>query len=97
MSLPCRTPPGIAIATDGRQPVRGLRRDTAVQGGGAMRKLKLELEELSVETFHAEAGPGKDGQGTVHGHQETWPFRCTMFCTYNCTGIPCFNSARPGC
>ena len=61
-----------------------------------MRKLKLNLEDLSVESFKADTGAERAG-GTVHAHQETWPFRCTQFCTYNCTGIPCFNSAGPGC
>lgn len=60
-----------------------------------MRKLRLNPDELAVESFHAD-GAGQDAGGTVHGHQETSPFRCTMFCTYNCTGIPCF-SARPAC
>lgn len=60
-----------------------------------MRKVRLNVEELAVESFHAAVAA--DGEGTVHGHQETWPFRCTQFCTYNCTGIPCFASARPAC
>lgn len=60
-----------------------------------MRKLKLNIEELSVESFQPEADAA-GANGTVHAHQETFPFRCTMFCTYNCTGIPCF-SARPPC
>ena len=60
-----------------------------------MRKLKLNVEELAVESFQPD-GSGEQAGGTVHAHQETSPFRCTMFCTYNCTGIPCF-SARPPC
>jgi hypothetical protein len=55
-----------------------------------MRKLRLNVDELSVDSFQADCGVEKDAKGTVHGYQETWPFRCTMFCTYNCTGIPCF-------
>ena len=60
-----------------------------------MRKLKLNVEDLPVDSFQAEAGATEAG-GTVRAHQETSPFRCTMFCTYNCTGLPCFNS-RQGC
>jgi hypothetical protein len=62
-----------------------------------MRKLRLDVEALAVQSFQCEAGRGRAADGTVHGHQETWPFRCTQFCTYNCTGIPCFASARPAC
>jgi hypothetical protein len=61
-----------------------------------MRKLMLNVEDLSVESFQPQAGAG-EAEGTVHAHQETWPFRCTQFCTYNCTGIPCFSNARPAC
>ena len=53
-----------------------------------MRKLRLSVEELAVESFEAQTR-AKAAEGTVHGHQETWPFRCTQFCTYNCTGLPC--------
>lgn len=60
-----------------------------------MRKLELNVEALSVESFHAGGGREEAPRGTVRGHQETWPFRCTMFCTYNCTGIPCFGNAPP--
>lgn len=60
-----------------------------------MRKLRLSVEELTVRSFHADADVDRLPDGTVHGHQETWPFRCTLFCTYNCTGIPCFGNARP--
>lgn len=62
-----------------------------------MRKLRLNLEELAVESFHAGGGAGKEGRGTVHGHLHTHQIRCTAICTYNCTGIPCFASAPPGC
>ena len=61
-----------------------------------MRKLTLNVDALTVETFRADAA-GPDGRGTVHGQQETSPFRCTQLCTYNCTGIPCFATARPAC
>lgn len=60
-----------------------------------MRKLRLNVEELAVESFRADADRDGLTKGTVHAHQETSPFRCTMFCTYNCTGIPCFGPTRP--
>ncbi|HEU4559695.1 MAG TPA: hypothetical protein VFS20_17715 [Longimicrobium sp.] len=60
-----------------------------------MRKLKLNLDELRVDSF-APQKETEPADGTVHGHQETWPFRCTMFCTYNCTGIPCFRAQPRG-
>ncbi|HEX6372226.1 MAG TPA: hypothetical protein VF006_25130 [Longimicrobium sp.] len=59
-----------------------------------MRKLTLNLDDLSVESFRP-AADADAGNGTVHALQETWPFRCTQFCTYNCTGIPCFSAQRP--
>ena len=59
-----------------------------------MRKLTLNVEDLSVESFRP-AADADAGSGTVHAHQETWAFRCTQFCTYNCTGIPCFSAQRP--
>ena len=33
-----------------------------------MRKLRLELEELAVESFHPGGAPPGGGAGTVHGH-----------------------------
>jgi len=49
-----------------------------------MRKVKLQLESLVVETFETSAveGPG----GTVHGHDRT------EACTNTC-GNSCFNTA----
>lgn len=61
-----------------------------------MRKLRLNAEDLRVDSFRPQETAGQAG-GTVHANQETWPFRCTMFCTCNCTGIPCFDTRRPGC
>jgi hypothetical protein len=60
------------------------------QGDVAMKKLALNVEELAVESFQAEEGTRR-GAGTVHGHAapDTQQFRCTYFCTYNCTGLPC--------
>jgi hypothetical protein len=59
-----------------------------------MQKLKPDLEALSVESFQADAdAQARMGEvpGTVRAHavQNTQQFRCTYFCTYNCTGLPC--------
>lgn len=56
-----------------------------------MQKLRLNLEELSVESFQADAEIQARAPGTVRAHavQDTQQFRCTYFCTYNCTGLPC--------
>jgi hypothetical protein len=54
-----------------------------------MKKLKLKVEELAVESFQANVdGPSF---GTVQGYASpnTQQVRCTYFCTYNCTGLPC--------
>jgi hypothetical protein len=56
-----------------------------------MKKLTLNVDTLAVESFHADAEKEPRAAGTVHGHapQDTQQFRCTYFCTYNCTGLPC--------
>jgi hypothetical protein len=55
-----------------------------------MKKLKLDPEELAVESFDAEAGPD-GGQGTVRGHNWTQsPEECT------CYGRMCGTTAAPG-
>ncbi len=56
-----------------------------------MKKLALNVEELAVESFQADADVEPRAAGTVRGHAvpETQQFRCTYFCTYNCTGLPC--------
>ncbi|HYR08811.1 MAG TPA: hypothetical protein VEQ60_13605 [Longimicrobium sp.] len=56
-----------------------------------MQKLTLNVDELAVESFRPQAEPATRGEGTVHGHAppQTEQFRCTYFCTYNCTGLPC--------
>jgi len=54
-----------------------------------MEKLKLDLENLELDTFQAD-DEAKDGDGTVEGYADTKQFRCTYFCTYSaCTGLPC--------
>ncbi|HEX6042222.1 hypothetical protein [Longimicrobium sp.] len=55
-----------------------------------MRKLELKLDELAVESFAVQADEKGRGRGTVQAHApDTQQFRCTYFCTYNCTGLPC--------
>jgi hypothetical protein len=56
-----------------------------------MKKLTLNVDELAVESFRPESEPASRGDGTVQGHavRDTQQFRCTYFCTYNCTGLPC--------
>jgi hypothetical protein len=62
-----------------------------------MRKLKLEIDALRVETFEPFAG--RDGRGTVHGHLsayyeicqpgDTWQQSCT--CEATCNAATCYN------
>jgi hypothetical protein len=47
-----------------------------------MRKLKLNLEDLSVETFAA-AGPEREGQGTVFA-QQTGAATCATCVPFLC-------------
>jgi hypothetical protein len=55
-----------------------------------MQKLKLDLDDLELDTFQAAADEEKAGDGTVEAHAATNQFRCTYFCTYSaCTGLPC--------
>lgn len=51
-----------------------------------MQKLTLNVEELAVESFQPQAA--ERGEGTVHAYN-SHQVRCTYFCTYNCTGLPC--------
>jgi hypothetical protein len=70
-----------------------------------MRKLKLSLEQLAVESFASEE-PAADARGTVHGHQDTNYETCAgytcayaetcqhwqtcyMDCTMDCTFLRC--------
>jgi hypothetical protein len=46
-----------------------------------MKKLKLNLAELRVESFTAESG---SGQGTVVALSETGPSDCLSGCHYTC-------------
>jgi hypothetical protein len=56
-----------------------------------MHKLTLNVDALAVESFRPESKPAPRGEGTVDAHAvaDTQQFRCTYFCTYNCTGLPC--------
>lgn len=45
-----------------------------------MRKLKLDLEEIAVESFPVTEPPA-DPAGTVKGREDTGLPSCTMFCT----------------
>ena len=60
-----------------------------VERESVMQKLKLNPEELAVESFQPETDAGEEREGTVHAHAHSHQFRCTYFCTYNCTGLPC--------
>jgi hypothetical protein len=53
-----------------------------------MKKLTPDVDALAVETFRPQA-PSERHDGTVHAHADTQQIRCTYFCTYNCTGLPC--------
>jgi hypothetical protein len=55
-----------------------------------MQKLKLNVEDLTLDTFDAADDAVKDADGTVEACAATKEFRCTYFCTYSaCTGLPC--------
>ncbi|HWK89581.1 MAG TPA: hypothetical protein VNP72_06280 [Longimicrobium sp.] len=58
-----------------------------------MRKLKLDLGELAVESFETAAAPGEAAAGTVHAHHHTrghdsCQFSCQLNCTYD---MSCYN------
>ena len=56
-----------------------------------MKKLKLNVEALTLDSFDAADEALQDADGTVEAFGDTKQFRCTYFCTYSaCTGLPCF-------
>ena len=67
-----------------------------------MRKLKLEIETLVVESFDTRAAEG--GAGTVHGHA-SYPLGCHTppdsypdTCDYaTCAGMTCWESCNGTC
>lgn len=60
-----------------------------------MRKLKLNLEALQVETFAAQRAP--EPRGTVQGHYTSGPIACqgTCLASHQCSGGQC--STLVGC
>jgi hypothetical protein len=61
---------------------------TLIPGDRTMPRLKLDLDDLVLDTFEA------DDRTLVAARAEammdTHQFRCTYFCTYSaCTGLPC--------
>lgn len=73
-----------------------------------MKKLRLELDEISVESFHTQGAAGEPG--TVHGNQEGgedaaaitgWSWLCGS-CNATCDGgatcpLSCGGAAPTGC
>jgi hypothetical protein len=53
-----------------------------------MHKLKLQLENLRVDTF--ETMPARNGRGTVHGEQ------CTCYTQCSCPGCPTCDASCNG-
>ncbi|HEX5724520.1 MAG TPA: hypothetical protein VFX98_03590 [Longimicrobiaceae bacterium] len=62
-----------------------------------MRKLTLDLEDLTVESFQTADGDDA-ARGTVHGQAVTVPFSCNNPCTFDsdCGGT-CYNSCPETC
>ena len=56
-----------------------------------MKKLRLNVDALAVESFPAQPGAAERAAGAVHAQPDTQQFRCTYFCSYPCTdtGLPC--------
>lgn len=58
-----------------------------------MRKLKLDVDNVTVESFAPESAPGERG-GTVHAHDHTrgghrtCQFSCPVGCTYD---VSCYD------
>lgn len=67
-----------------------------------MRKLRLKVEDLGVESFETTYGSAP-GQGTVHAHASEGPTQCVARCnTERCdpeeSGLPqCDNTAYESC
>ncbi|HWK90327.1 MAG TPA: pinensin family lanthipeptide [Longimicrobium sp.] len=62
-----------------------------------MRKLKLDLEELAVESFETEAL--REARGTVEGHEQYTYYCNSIECTANgasCVWSRC-NTCESGC
>jgi hypothetical protein len=77
-------------------------------GEAAMKKTRLDLDSLSVESFDTTAAP--EGRGTVHGNADTFQSYCSDgrtcidTCDYTCNqynatcGSTCVGSCEPsGC
>jgi hypothetical protein len=61
-----------------------------------MRKLRLEIDELRVETFDTDARG--DGKGTVHGRSGTEMTRCFGLCGDDTEGaFGCGGGGTEGC
>lgn len=60
-----------------------------------MKKLRLELDALRVESFEAQAA-GPDAAGTVQAHEASQPVN-TCGCADTSIKIPCFCSERQTC
>ncbi len=56
-----------------------------------MARLKLEMDELELESFEASGDSAAESQGTARAFApQTQQVKCTYFCTYGtCTGLPC--------
>lgn len=58
-----------------------------------MRKLSLDLDTLSVESF--ETAPELEARGTVHGHGPTWPYNgCSVARPCNPASSPDYSEDR---
>jgi hypothetical protein len=57
-----------------------------------MKKLRLEIDEIQVETF--ETGDEESTRGTVHGHHPTAWGTCTCECSHDGTCDPDWGSGH---
>ncbi|HEX2202538.1 MAG TPA: pinensin family lanthipeptide [Longimicrobium sp.] len=61
-----------------------------------MRKIKLDLDALQVDSF--ETSPPDEGEGTVHGNQfQITPTRVAISCLVACTQLTCGPTCRATC